>query len=228
MKKIFCIMGPLGIGKSHFVKELRKKVPNAIYLSEPVDQWLQIKDEVTGENILNRHYRDPQRWAYCFENIAYVTRSEQILTALESDQSDTIIIDGALAMDKNVYAQMLHDDGKIDSLEWAAYNLWHDFYDKKIRKYPIYYIYFSCQPETIMQRIHCRERPEEMTLKIDFLTRLQQYFNKWLLDNQSYHIVKYDLSCDKDSESYHVILEDVAKLVCGGTPPISPQSQSSI
>jgi deoxyadenosine/deoxycytidine kinase len=214
-KKIFPIVGSMGVGKTTFVDNLRKIVPSVIYLAEPVDQWLSIVDQSNGENLLNRLYRDPHRWALTFEMIAHATRWKQLMTALKSPESSVIVIDGALSVDKSAYAQKLYDEGSMDSMEWHVYNIWNQFCVDQIQQHEICYIYLRCDPVTTLQRVSKRNRPEEKTLCLPHFEQLQHYLDQWVTEQKETNatIQTYDFNCDVTDPRYTRMLRTVADLL---------------
>lgn len=216
MKKIIAVIGSLGVGKSTLVEEIKKRFPEAIYLNEPVNQWLSIRDQKTGENLLDRFYHNQTRWTYTFENMAFITRLTLLMEALNRTDagSDVIVIDGSLATDQNVYAQMLYDQGHMDSLEWQAYHLWSQFCDNVIRQHTIQYIYLRCDPTVVMERVVSRHREGEQDLNLEYLQRLQAYLEKWvnhpdLIDRISI----FDFSCDLKSLEYQQTLDRITQII---------------
>jgi deoxyadenosine/deoxycytidine kinase len=213
-KKIFCVMGSMASGKTTMVDHLKKSIPSVEYLSEPVDLWLQITNDQTKQNILGYLYADPKRWAYSFESIAYITRAEQLRHALKSPEVQTIVVDGALALDKNAYARKLYDEGAMDSLEWKAYDLWAHAYESRFKKHKICYIYLRCDPKRVLERMLKRHRPEEMTLTIDHFNKLNQYLEQWVEEHkQTDEIITIDFNCEEDSPEYQGILEQITEMI---------------
>ena len=220
-KTILSITGVLGVGKTTFIKHLQQMYPSATYIAEPVDQWMNLRDQVTGENLLDRFYKDMKRYSYSFENVAFITRLNLLIDALDRQDSTTIVLDGSLATDRNVYAQMLHDDGMMDSLEWSAYNLWSHFYEQHVRQNKIYYLYLRCDPKIIMERVGKRGRPEEKNLDIKYLIKLQSYLDRWAEEKKG-EILIYDFSCEEGSPPYNQILTDISQLLGGAKLPQTP------
>ena len=75
MKFIFSIEGNIGSGKSSYVKFLKEKYKKisglqVIYLPEPVKSWEKIKDETTGENIIEKFYKDQKKYSFAFQMMA--------------------------------------------------------------------------------------------------------------------------------------------------------------
>ena len=77
---IISIDGNIGSGKSTLINILKDEFrfdENIIFLDEPVNEWLQINDGTT--NILDYFYNDKKRWAYTFQNLAFITRSKLLI-----------------------------------------------------------------------------------------------------------------------------------------------------
>ena len=99
MTIIISIEGNIGSGKSSVIKEL-KKYKQFYYLEEPVDSWTNNKDD-NGKTILDLFYRDNTRWAYTFQNLAYITRVQQILAV--KDKYEYIITEKDLFLQTGMF-----------------------------------------------------------------------------------------------------------------------------
>ena len=179
-KRIVAFVGLMGVGKSTLVSHLKLLRPELIYIDEPLEDWINIKDPTTGDNLLGLFYADQPRWSYTFENIAFITRLDRMLTALASPSSSVIVMDSMVATDRNVYALMLHDQRKMTEIEWICYNIWHDFYLKYIQPHQITYVYLRCDPHIVFHRVNDRKRTEEKKIELEYLIELNRYFEQWV------------------------------------------------
>ena len=205
-KKVITIEGNIGVGKSTFTNIMKQAFDNSIIVSEPVDMWLNTKTN-SGENILGLFYKDIPRWAYTFQNLAYVTRMMKIQDAIESD-NDIIFLDRSLGTDRYVFEKMLHDDGLITDIEHTMYEIWCDFYKTYVNKTNNWnYIYLRCTPDTAFSRIQKRGREEEKNISLEYLTKLHKYHDDWL--NKIDNILIID--CDKDFENDKKYQEEIIK-----------------
>jgi len=216
--KLISIEGNIGVGKSTFTTLLQQKIDSSLLVPEPVELWLNIKEktvnkgttEVNGEikdtNILQLFYSDIQRWAYTFQNMAYITRSmiieDTIKNTIKNNNSDNkiikyIFLDRSLGTDRHVFEKMLYDDKKISEIEHQCYNLWCNFYDNYVRSnIKNKTIYLRCDPSTSFDRIKKRGRNEEKNITIEYLQKLHSYHESWLIDNPN--VLVFD--CNKDFE----------------------------
>ncbi len=196
MPKTVQIEGNIGVGKSTFTNLLKNNINNSELVSEPVDMWLHVKNS-DGKNILQTFYDDIPRWAYTFQNIAYVTRMMKIERAIRSSTSDYVFLDRSIDTDRYVFEKMLWEEGQLQKIEHEAYELWCQFYqdfvrtdsDKKI-------IYLKCSPEVCLERIKIRGREEEKNITLEYLNKLHKAHEDWLNNNPCALI----LDCNKDFE----------------------------
>jgi deoxyadenosine/deoxycytidine kinase len=229
--KLISIEGNIGVGKSTFTTLLQQKIKSSILVPEPVDLWLNIKENevngVNGEsnevNILQLFYSDIKRWAYTFQNMAYITRSmlieDSIKNTIKINQTNEetnkiikyIFLDRSLGTDRYVFEKMLYDDKKISEIEHKCYNLWCNFYDNYVRSnIKNKTIYLQCDPLISFERINKRGRNEEKNIDIEYLQKLHNYHESWLLNNSDVLV----LDCNKDFE-FNIQKDIILQLVPG-------------
>ena len=89
---------------------------------------------------------------------------------------------------------MLYGGGQLNEIEHSIYNLWCDFYSKYVRSQDNQiYIYLRASPETCIECIKKRGRIEEESIGLDYLKKLNEYHDKWLLNLDNVII----LDCEK-------------------------------
>ena len=181
-KIIISIEGNIGTGKTSFLNGLKSKYHEvADFIYEPVDEWLSIKDE-NGKDLLQTFYDDKRRWGYTFQNIAYITRMNNLVNTLNNTNKNIIFIDRSLTADLNTFTKMLYDDGFISELEWNAYNKWNDFFNRNYGKnLKQHILYLRCDPEISFERTKIRSRDAEKAIPFQYLKELHEYHDKWLL-----------------------------------------------
>jgi len=196
-KIIISIEGNIGVGKSTFINILKSKwVGGCEVIYEPVDIWKNLINS-DGKNILQIFYEDISRWGYSFQNVACITRMIKMENIIRNTPSKYIFLDRSLETDKNVFETMLHDQGHLNQIEHSMYNLWCDFYYQYVRpKDNQIYIYLKANPKTCDQRIKKRGRIEEQSIGLDYLKGLNDYHDKWLLNEQNLIII----DCEEEFE----------------------------
>lgn len=196
--KIIQIEGNIGVGKSTFTQLLKDKFTSSELVSEPVNMWLDIKNS-DGKNILQTFYDDISRWAYTFQNIAYVTRMMKIENTIRNTSSEYVFLDRSIETDRYVFEKMLWEEGKIQLIEHEAYELWCNFYQNYVRtNNSKKIIYLKCEPQVCFNRIQIRGREEEKSINLDYLNKLHKAHEDWLGKNSDSDILILD--CNGDFE----------------------------
>ena len=195
---LISIDGNIGTGKSTFTNLLKENISNAEYLQEPVDVWLNIKDS-KGVNILQKFYEDKSRWSYTFQNIAFITRMKLILDKVLTSSKDFIISDRCMETDKQIFAKILRNDNLLNDIEWKLYNMWNDIYEKYFSYHLVRnIIYLRCDPQISMERIKKRNRGEENTITIEYLKKIHNAHEEWLMDKYDEKINVLVINCNDD------------------------------
>jgi len=201
MSLILSIEGNIGAGKSTLLKNLtnltldncKSQIPfrTIIFLQEPVDLWGDIKD-TSGETILEKFYKDPEKYAFSFQMMAYISRLDILKTTVEKNPNSIIICERSIWTDKNIFAKMLADEGKINEIEELIYHKWFDSLSKNFQLDGT--VYLKTTPEVCQQRVIKRNRKGE-DIPLDYLKRCDLYHDKWLNGVEN----KIELDGNKDS-----------------------------
>lgn len=186
MTIIIAIEGNIGSGKSTMVDYLKSQYNNTIlfgrkvvFLQEPVKQWQEINSD--GETILEKFYANQEKWAFSFQMMAYISRLDILRKAVKENPNGIIFTERSLFTDKNVFAQMLYDDKKINEIDFQIYNKWfHSF----IEEIPISgIVYIKTEPETCSARVEKRARKGE-SIPLEYLTQCSQYHDNWIINKE--------------------------------------------
>lgn len=194
------IEGNIGAGKSTVLENLEtylnKVCPNLVgkvlFLKEPLDLWEQFHDE-NGHTILEKFYKNQRRYAFTFQVMAYITRLSLLKDAIKNNPNvEIIIIERSLCADKNIFMNMLHDDGIVEQMEFDIYNKWYTGFIEEYRVDAV--IYMDSNPEVCGSRINKRNRQGEDGIPIEYLNKCKDYHTKWLINtkcNEETTISKY-------------------------------------
>jgi len=178
---VISIEGNIGSGKSTLVDELKKRFDDETiaFLSEPVDVWREIKDQ-DGVDLLTNFYKNQEKFSFHFQMAAYISRIAAITKLHENKKIKLIIVERSIWTDKNVFAKMLFDDGKISTLEYNIYLKWFDEFSKLINH--SLNIYIKTKPEVAFERVTKRNRSGE-TIPFEYLKKCHNYHDDWLSSN---------------------------------------------
>jgi deoxyadenosine/deoxycytidine kinase len=202
--EIISVDGNIGSGKSTLISYLKKEFkenPHMIFLDEPVDEWNTICDK-QGCTILSKFYEDQEKYAFSFQMMAYISRLALIQTTIqnlnnkhallllqEKSGSDSkvlqnryyIFTERSLHTDREVFAKMLYDQGKIELMNYKIYLKWFDNFAYK----PNTYFYIITNPEICLERIDKRKREAESGISLEYLTICHDY-HKNMFSNLKY------------------------------------------
>jgi len=197
---MYFVEGNIGSGKSTFLKKLSSEFK---VVQEPVDEWSKMKN-ANGKNILEEFYEDPQRNAYLFQSIAFRSRVKNI-----TDLDENVIVERSIYTDRMVFADVCKEDGNISEIEWNDYIEWFDFIVKHIGFKPKGFIYLRTDPEKSYERINKRNRSGESNISLEYLRKLHQRHDKWLVDESSRNatvpVLVLDVTEDFESNPEHLI-----------------------
>ena len=205
LPSVVSIEGNIGSGKSTILEFLKKRFKDnksIAFLSEPVDVWREIKDE-DGIDLLTNFYKNQEKFSFHFQMAAYISRIAAITKLQENNKEiKLIIVERSIWTDKNVFAKMLYDDGKISKLEYNIYLKWFDEFSKLINH--SLNIYIKTKPEVAFDRVKKRNRSGE-TIPLEYLQKCHKYHNEWL--NYNSHIL--DGNIELPDEANITIVEEI-------------------
>lgn len=181
-KVIVSIDGNIGSGKSTFIKKLREKYgdnPEIYFVDEPVKEWEELQSE-DGNNLVENFYADKKRYAYIFQNFAYISRLKRLYNALKTN-AKIIVTERSVESDRYLFAKMLYEGGLLNKLEWDVYLSWYGFMNIKVDKI----IYIRTTVDNCMNRIKMRHRSGEDLIERSYIDNLNKKHEEWLSDRNN-------------------------------------------
>jgi deoxyadenosine/deoxycytidine kinase len=176
---IISVEGNIGSGKTTMIDilEKRNKDPSIVFLKEPVDLWQTIKDK-QGETILSKFYKDPKKYAFSFQVMAYSTRLSNLKNAIKSNPNATVFItERSLDADRQIFAKMLYNDNMIEEVDYRVYEMFYHSGEDISNLSGV--IYIETDPEISYQRIWKRAREGEQTISLEYLHKCHNYHIDW-------------------------------------------------
>ena len=221
-KKIY-IEGNIGSGKSTFLELLSKYLHkfkdhniDASIVQEPVDLWLNTKDS-DGENILEKFYKDQDKWSYAFQMNSFISRLKVIDEKIKKichDSFDTILfIERSIYTDKNCFARLLYENGKMTQLEYDIYVNWNDWLAEEFKARADAYIYLYCDPVTNDLRIKERNRNGESDIPLDYLKKLHEKHEIWMNNEKEKNVKVFTIDALENFKNKQKMDEIFEKLV---------------
>lgn len=170
-RDIISIEGNIGSGKTTLINKLQENLQeDFVFLEEPLDEWLEIKDE-RENTILSKFYSDQSKYSFSFQMMAYISRLNKLKEQL--NQTKNIFTERSLSTDKYVFAKMLYDNKLMDSCEYQIYNKWFDSFNKETAITKM--IYVKTDPIICNERVNKRSRDGENNISQEYLNTCHLY-----------------------------------------------------
>ncbi len=188
---LISIEGNIGAGKSTLLQKLKAAHPEWFFVDEPVAQWMALQN-ADGTSLLELFYKDKQRWSYTFQNVAVLTRAEELrktldLAAESGTESPVIVMERCLDTDAEVFARMLKDEGCLNQIEWDLYQRWRKVLIETFNlPKTTGYIWMDASPLVCAERIKMRARHGEEDIPLGYLEELDDAHIEWLQSVDSF------------------------------------------
>lgn len=184
--RIYSIEGNIGAGKSTLLSNLKLKYesdPRILFMQEPVHIWDTIRDQ-HGETILSKFYKNPEKYSFPFQIMAYTTRLMMLnKTIKENPQAEIIICERSLEADNNIFAKMLVDDAKIEDVCFQIYKMVYEETSLEHKVDGI--VYLEVKSNICLNRISRRSRDGESSIDVKYLNAVEKYYDEWLCSETS-------------------------------------------
>ncbi|MBR3946668.1 MAG: deoxynucleoside kinase [Bacteroidales bacterium] len=173
------VAGNIGAGKTTLTKLLAKHYG-----------WTPNYEDVDYNPYLNDFYEDMQRWSFNLQIFFLNSRFNQILEIRKSDK--TIIQDRTIYEDAYIFAPNLHSMGLMSSRDFDNYfNLFKLM--TSVVQAPDLLIYLRASVPTLVRQIQQRGRKYESSIRIDYLTRLNERYEAWASEYDSGKLLIIDV-----------------------------------
>ena len=178
-------------------------------------KWEAHYEDVENNPYLNDFYKDMQRWSFNLQVYFLNSRFRQIVDIKESGK--TYIQDRTIFEDAKIFAPNLHQMGLMSSRDFDNYieifNLMDGFIDC-----PDLLIYLRASVPTLVGQIQKRGREYENSIRLDYLTRLNERYEAWIGEytrGKLLIIEVDDINYDENDEDLSVIIEKIDSEING-------------
>lgn len=187
------IAGNIGSGKTTLTKMLAKRYG-----------WTPRFEPVDNNPYLDDFYHDMNRWSFNLQVYFLNKRFKEVVEISQSDEN--IIQDRTIFEDAKIFAPNLHDQGCMSDRDFENYS---DLFDlmMSLVKLPQLMIYIRSSIPTLVKHIEKRGRSFEKSIRIDYLTGLQQRYEDWIKNYKGELII-----IDGDKLSFEDTPEDFRKV----------------
>lgn len=189
------VVGNIGAGKTTLTELLAKNYG-----------WSPLFEAVDNNPYLEDFYSDMKRWSFNLQIYFLNSRFKQIIDIQKNGRN--IIQDRTIYEDAYIFAENLHDMGLMTSRDYENYRAIFDNITSFIKP-PDLLVYLKASVPTLVNNIHRRGREYEIGIRLDYLSKLNEKYEKWI---KNYKLGKL-LILDKDKLDFANNTEDMATIV---------------
>jgi len=160
------VAGNIGVGKTTLTELLAKNF-----------NWDPHYELVDDNPYLDDFYTDMQRWAFNLQVYFLNSRFGQLKEIQESGKN--IIQDRTIYEDAQIFAPNLHAMGLMTSRDFENYASLFELMASFVKP-PDLLIYLRASVPTLVKQIQARGRAYESSIRIDYLTRLNERYEAWI------------------------------------------------
>ena len=162
------IAGNIGCGKTTLTRKLAEHYG-----------WTPKFESVTYNPSLEDYYKDIPRWSYNLETYFLAQRFRDVLEIARSE--DVIIQDRTLFEGVEIFVANNHALGNLSDRDYDTYmQLFHLM--MSMVNPPDLLIYLRCSVPHLVAQIQKRGRDYEQTMSLEYLTGLNERYEKWIAD----------------------------------------------
>ena len=179
------VEGNIGCGKSSLLSQLEKytfNVPHVV-VYEDIKAWTDYTDS-DGDNILEKYYNNPKGYSYCFQSLVLVRRIETIVNVLKASPTAVIFTERNHLSDLHIFAKMLYEQHKLTEMEWLTYQELFKCLTRMLDVSVDLVVYLQTDVDTCVKRIGQRNRSGEDKIDVEYLTKLHQNHEEWLVRDE--------------------------------------------
>ena len=164
------IDGIIGCGKSSLITELNN---DFTCFQEPVNEWSLLADFYTNQSKFSAPFQYQVLFSF-----------HKLYSSIKNVQ-DKVVLERCPWSSKHIFTSMLIEEGHITPTEEFVYN---SFYDKVAFKTNLF-IYLKVDTNVAYQRILNRDRPAERGIKLSYLEKLNNKYEKEMITLKNVRIV---------------------------------------
>jgi len=196
--KHVAIAGNIGAGKTTLTELLSKHY-----------RWIPQFEDVDQNPYLFDFYEDMPRWSFNLQIYFLNSRLNQLIEI--SKGTETVIQDRTIYEDAYIFAPNLHEMGLMSKRDFDNY---FDFFQnlRQMVKPPDLMIYLQASVPTLVGQIQKRGREYEENIRLDYLKRLNEYYNKWIEGYKEGPLLVINVDNIKFAENEEALGDIIAKI----------------
>jgi len=164
--KHIAVAGNIGAGKTTLTELLAKHY-----------KWIPHFEDVEHNPYLNDFYDDMPRWSFQLQIYFLNSRLNQLVEIRNG--TETVIQDRTIYEDAYIFAPNLHEMGLMSKRDFDNYAKFFQTLKSMVQP-PDLLVYLQASVPTLVGQIQNRGREYEENIRLDYLKRLNEYYNRWI------------------------------------------------
>jgi deoxyadenosine/deoxycytidine kinase len=193
--KHIAIAGNIGAGKTTLTELLAKHY-----------KWIPHFEDVEHNPYLNDFYEDMPRWSFQLQIYFLNSRLNQLVEIRQG--TETIIQDRTIYEDAYIFAPNLHEMGLMSKRDYDNYAMFFQTLKTMVQP-PDLLIYLQASVPTLVGQIQARGREYEENIRLDYLKRLNEYYNRWTESYKEGPLLIINI----DNNRFNQSEEDLGKII---------------
>lgn len=159
------VAGNIGSGKTTLTKKLSEKLG-----------WKPHFESVQDNPYLADFYENMQRWSFPLQ-VYFLNHRFNTHKFIENSNSSSIQ-DRSIYEDANIFAKSLFEQGDLDARDYENYCCLYESMIQYLSP-PTLMVFLKRSIPKLQERIKMRGRDYEQAIPVDYLTKLNQYYDEW-------------------------------------------------
>lgn len=196
--KHIAVAGNIGAGKTTLTEMLAKHYG-----------WEPYFEDVEHNPYLADFYEDMPRWSFNVQMYFLNSRIRQQLAIKAGKKS--VIQDRTIYEDAAIFAPNLYEMGLMSGRDFENYQ---SFFNnlKQLINPPDLLIYLKASVPKLVDQIQKRGREYEENIRLDYLKRLNEFYNKWIDNYKEGALLVIDLDkldFEENTDDFAVVLQKI-------------------
>ncbi|HTM92169.1 MAG TPA: deoxynucleoside kinase [Flavisolibacter sp.] len=193
--KHIAVAGNIGAGKTTLTELLAKQY-----------KWIPHFEDVEHNPYLNDFYEDMPRWSFQLQIYFLNSRLNQLVEIRQG--TETVIQDRTIYEDAYIFAPNLHEMGLMSKRDYENYASFFQTLKTMVQP-PDLLIYLQASVPTLVGQIQARGREYEENIRLDYLKRLNEYYNRWIESYKEGPLLVINV----DNNRFNQSDEDLGKII---------------
>jgi len=196
--KHIAVAGNIGAGKTTLTELLSKHY-----------RWIPQFEDVDHNPYLFDFYEDMPRWSFNLQIYFLNSRLRQLNDIHRG--TETVIQDRTIYEDAYIFAPNLHEMGLMSKRDFDNYFMFFETLKTMVQP-PDMLIYLKASVPTLVAQIQKRGREYEENIRLDYLKRLNDFYNKWIDSYKEGNLLVIDIDKNKFPENEEHLGDIIRKI----------------